>query len=215
MATSKLTLYNGALRLLGQSALSSLTDAVENRRLLDAAYDEDAIDFTLEQGNWNFAIRTIESNYDSSVSDPGFGFSRAFAKPSDWRKTVRLASDEYFKAPMTHEQYNDESSYWWCDLDVIYVQYVSSDSSYGADLSLWSQSFVKYFQAHLAEQIAPVIFQSSDDLKKIASWTQQALNMARSNDAQNEGAKFHPPGAWANARRRQRGDRGSRNQFTG
>lgn len=214
MATSKLTLYNAALRLLGQTALATVTEAVENRRLLDAAYDEDAIGYTLEQGNWNFAIRTIESNYDSSVSDPGYGFSRAFSKPDDWRKTVRLASDEYFKAPMTHDQFNDEQSYWWCDIDIIYVQYVSDDDSYGSDLSLWPQSFVKYFAAHLAEQIAPVVFQSENDVKKIFAMRERALVTARSNDAMNEGTKFHPPGTWSNARRRTRGDRGQRSQLT-
>lgn len=218
MATSKLTLYKGALRILGQASITALTDAVENRRLLDEAYDENAIGFTLEQGNWNFAIRTIEINYDTSVSDPGFSFSRAFSKPSDWKKTVRLASDEYFTNPMTHREFNDEQQYWWADIDTIYVQYVSDDSSYGSDLSVWTQAFVNYFEAYLASQIVHRVFQSEADVKKVFALAQNALEIAKSNDAWNEGAKFHAPGGWASARRGRGGghrDRGSRSNLTG
>jgi len=216
MAT-KLSAYNGALRLLGQANISTLTDAVENRRYLDNAYDDDAIKHCLEQGAWNFAMRTVETNYDSSVSDPGFGFEYAFSKPSDWVRTVELASDEYFLSPLKHHEYVDEQSYWWADHQVMYVRYVSDDASYGSDLSLWPQTFTKYFEAFLAEQLAPRIFQNPDAVKKFEDKTKRALVDARSKDAMNEGAKFHPPGTWASARRGRgaRRDRGSRSSLTG
>jgi len=217
MATGQLTLYNGALRLCGQANLSALTDATENRRMLDDAYDENAIDNCLEQGNWNFATRTIESSYDTSVSDPGFGFSRAFSKPSDWMKTVQLASDEYFRNVLVDAEFNDEQQYWWCDIDTIYVRYVSNDASYGGDFSLWPQGFVRFFEAYLAEQIAPRIFQSADEVKAIKAVANRAMVEARSADAMNEGVKFHAPGGWASARRGRgrHSDRGKRSQLIG
>lgn len=217
MATGKESLFNGALAICGQTKLDSLTEAREARYDLDDAYDEDAIDHCLEEANWNFATRTIESNYDTSVSDPGFGFSRAFSKPTDWLKTVEISADEYFSNTLTNHDFVDEQGYWWCDLDTIYVRYVSNDSSYGADFSLWPQSFVRYFESYLALKISPKIFQSEGDLKRIAGIHETAKRDAKSKDAMNEGVKFHAPGGWANARRGggRRGDRGNRNKLIG
>lgn len=215
MSTSQLSLYNGALRVLGQSKLSALTDAVENRYLLDGVWDENLRDDVLSHGNWNFAIRAIESEYDTSVSSPEFGFQRAFTKPTDWIRTTQLASDEYFVHPLTDLEFYDEQGYWWSDLETLYVRYVSNDTSYGYDLSLWPQSFIRYVEAYFALQIAPKVLDrlGVSDLEKK---THRLLLNALSKDALNEGAKFHPPSGWASARRSgPRGDLGSRRRLIG
>ena len=212
-----MTIYNGALRLLGQPKLSALTDAVENRRLLDGAFDENARDHCLQQGNWNFAIRTAKVSYDSSIS-PSFGFRRGYSKPSDWLKTVELASDEYFYSPMTHAEFVDEQSKWFADIDDIYVRYISNNTSYGYDLSLWPQSFVRYVEAYLALQIMPFLVQDTNRVIAFSKAVDKLLNDARSKDALNEGAKFQPAGNWVRARRGtggSRGDLGSRGSLTG
>lgn len=216
MATSALTIYNNTLILLGQPTLSALTDSVENRRLLDKIWDENARDHCLEQGLWNFAMRTSEINYDSSVTSPDFGFQYAFSKPSDWIRTVDFASDEYFRNPLTHLDYVDEQGYWWADYTVLYLRYISNDTSYGYDLSLWPQSFVRYVEAYLAEMIAPRLSVSEDKLITLMKITQKRLVDARSKDALNEGAKFFPVGNWVRARRggSRFSDRGVRNRLT-
>lgn len=200
MATSQLTLYNEALRFLGQPQLSGLTDAVETRRLLDNVWDENARKHVLEQGNWNFATRARKFDKDTSV-DPAFGFNYAFAKPSDWVRTVQLCSDEYFQAPLTDPQFVDEQSYWYSDIDPIYVRYVSSDTSYGYDLSLWPQSFIRYVGAYLGVEIAPRVIQARTLIADFEEKMKDRLVEARSKDALNEGVKFHPQGSWVTARR--------------
>jgi len=216
VSTSQLTLYNGALRILGQPKLSALTDAVENRRLLDGVWDENARDYCLEQGLWNFAIRTSQVEYDPSVTEPDFGFKRAFSKPSDWIRTSEIASDEYFTHPLTHLDYVDEQGYWWSDLETIWVRYVSNDTSYGYDYSLWPQSFVRYFEHYLALQIAPFIYQDPQRVDTLRKLTERVLIDARSKDALNEGIKFPPRGKWSRARRGYAySDLGSRNRLTG
>lgn len=214
--TSQLTLYNGALRLLGQPKLTALTDTIEPRRLLDGAWDENARDFCLEQASWNFALRASSIEYDSSVS-PDFGFQRAFVKPSDWLRTYRLASDEYFLSPLTDFDFSDEQGYWWADYTTIYVSYVSNDAAYGYDLSLWPQTFVRYVEAYLAEQVAPRIDQSLEGQDKIEKRTKKALVNAMAKDALNEGAKFPPAGSWTRSRGSgwRRRDWGSRRRLTG
>jgi hypothetical protein len=214
---TKLVAYNNALLALGQPSLDSLTEASENRYLLDRVYDSGAIDACLEQGNWNFATRTIRSEYDSSVSSPDFGYSRAFSKPSDLIRVVQLASDEFFQNPMTDLEFSDEQSYWWADIDTIYVRYVSNDTSYGGDLSLWTASFSSYFELYLANQIAPRVIQAAASLENIAKREKRAHLDALSKDAMADGVKFAPESGWAGARGgyRRRRDRGSRGSLLG
>ena len=216
MSTSQLTLYNGALRILGQPKLSALTDTDEVRYLLDGVWDENAREYCLEQGNWNFATRTIKSEYDASVSEPDFGFRRAFSKPTDWLKTVQLASDEYFQFPLPDSGFSDEQGYWWSDLETLYIRYVSNDSSYGYDLSLWPQAFCRYFEYYMAFQIAPRVMQTKSAIDNIERKFRASHIDALSKDSMNEGVKEFPGGGWTRARRGgSRRDFGSRRRLTG
>lgn len=213
--TSKLTLYNGALGIVGQPAVSSLTEAHENRYLLDNVWDEGAIKTCLEMGMWNFAMRTVTIENDDDVT-PSFGFQKAFSKPSDWVRTYQISSDENFYNPLVDADYTDEGEYWYSDTDPLYVRYVSNDSSYGSDVSIWPQSFVLYFQHYLANRIAPRIIADMQVRMAMEKAMDKALVNAKAKDAMNEGAKFMPEGSWARARRGTiRGDRGSRNRLLG
>jgi hypothetical protein len=138
--TTKLQLYNNALLLCGERALGSLTEEREPRRLLDQVYDTDGIKKCLEMGQWKFAMRTIQIDYDPDVS-PTFGYQRAFDKPTDWVVTSSVCSDEYFRAPLL--QYTDEAGYWYADLNTIYVRYVSDDAQYGKNIGSWPGSFLE------------------------------------------------------------------------
>ena len=216
MATTKLGLYNGALRVLGKPKLSAIDEGVENRRVLDDAYDDDAIKMCLEMGLWNFAMRTVKIEYDSSI-DPDFGLNRAFTKPSDWVRTAEVASDEFFVNPLVDLEFKDEQAYFFADIDSIYVRYVSDDDSYGSDLSLWPQSFVKMFEAFLADQAAPRLIENKKGREEITQVLIDTRREARSKDALNEGVKFPPQGGWAGARggrRRSHRDLGSRGALT-
>jgi|TARA_Y100000310_G_scaffold110283_2_gene108708 hypothetical protein len=217
MATpTQFTLYNGALFLLEQPELSSVDEDKEARHVLDHFYeDKDAREDCLEMGNWNFATRTVKIEYNSDI-DPDFGLQRAFTKPSDWVKTTEMASDEYFDFPMTDKQYKDEQGYFFADVDVIYVRYVSDDSSYGKDFSLWPKSFEALVEHYLAWKIAPRI--NSKKTVAIKKEFEDARKNARSKDALQEGVKFPPQTGWQAARRRggrSGRDIGSRHSLTG
>lgn len=216
MATNRLALYNGALALLGERSLSSLTESVESRRLLDEIWTRGngADRAVLEQGLWNFAIKTLKIDYDAAVTSQ-FGFRRAFGKPTDWVRTVSMCSDEYFYNPLNGREFIDERGYWWADLDALYVRYVSDASDYGTDLSLWPETMTLYAHAYLAREIAPRLKSSmTDDLEKLA---RRRLKDARSKDAMNEGTGIPPLGSWAQARygNRRWPDLGSRSSLTG
>lgn len=200
MAT-QLSLYNGALRLLGERKLASLSENREPRRLLDAVWDngatEGAVKHCLQLGQWTFAMRTAMVDYSPSV-EPTFGYRRAFDQPSDMVKLSALCSDEYFKQPLL--EYADERQYWYADLDTIYVRYVSNGADYGADFSLWPESFTKVVEAYLAVEICENLTQSETKLDSVEKKFSTALKSARSLDAMNKPTAFMPVGSWAGSR---------------
>jgi uncharacterized protein YneR len=197
--TDRLSIYNDALLLIGERALSSLTESREPRRLLDQVWNNDGVNHCLEKGQWFFAMRAIKIDYDPGI-DPGFGYRRAFAKPSDWVLTSGLCSDEWFRVPLT--QYNDEADYWYADEDVLYVRYVSNDSGYGNNLSRWPASFKEFVAAHFASRVALKITGDKAKANEIFGLRKMLLNEAKNNAAMALPTSFPARGSWSNARTR-------------
>lgn len=210
----KLKLYNTALFHCGERSLASLTQNCESRRILDAIWDNGAIVSTLDDGLWNFATRTLKYTYSPDI-EPDFGFRRAFNKPDDWVRTVGMAEDEFFTSPLV--QYEDEGGYWFANLDDIYVRFVSSDSQFGGDLSIWPNNFATYVEYWLADKAVIRISQSESRKATIQKDMKKALADAKASDAMDQPAKFKPLGNWATARLRrfQSRDRGNQNQLIG
>lgn len=198
MSQTQLKIYNGALTHLGERKVTSLTEARESRRVLDDIWGSgDLITYLLEQGLWNFATRTIEMDYDAGI-DPDFGYSRGFAKPSDWVRIVGVSGDEYFNVPLL--EYVDEAGYLFADMDTIYVRYISDDENYGGDLALWPESFSEYAKAYLAFRAAPRITQNETKTEYFRKYSDRLLVQARSRDAMNDPTTFPPTGSWVNSR---------------
>lgn len=214
---SQLTLYNGALVLLGEEVLASLGENREPRRVLDNIWDRGAIDTCLEQGIWNFAMRTVKAEYDPELT-PDFGFQYVFLKPSDWIKTAAMSSDEFFRTVMTGDAFRDEAGYWFTSIQTIYIRYVSNGASYGQNYTLWPKSFERFVESYLAKMAGPRIKGVSADRVQLAESIYEKLaSDARGKDASNDGPMTAPNGSWVNARRAgsNRGDRGSRTQLIG
>lgn len=216
MAATKLGLYNGALRLCKNRRLASLTEDCKARRLLDDAYGDGAttgiVRLCLEFGEWTFATRTQQLDYSPSV-EPPFGWRRAFNQPEDMVKVSAVCSDEFLRQPLL--RYVDERHFWYADLDTIYVSFVSNHASYGADLSLWPETFVQLVQAKLAEEIVGDL--TGADSAKVEKEVKTAELRARSSDAMRKPTRFMPEGVWNRSRRYGSGrwDRGSRNSLIG
>lgn len=194
---SQLNVYNDALRLVGERQLVSLTENREPRRLLDAAW-VNAQKYCLEQGQWNFAIRSQRLSYSPSV-EPPFGYRYAFNKPDDYVRTVAFCSDEYFTCAILN--YTDEAGFWFCDEQDIYLRYVSNDEAFGLDTSLWPETFGKFIAAYLALEIAPRI-KNANDIDVIQRTYRMCKADALTKDAIQEPTKRIPPGEWVSSRGR-------------
>lgn len=201
MGASQLGLYNGALRLLKERKLASLSEDREGRRLLDDAWGDGATNGSvrrcLELGQWSFATRTVQADYDTDIAPP-FGYTYAFAKPSDLVRICGVWSDERATNPVT--EYADERGYWYSDLQTLYASYVSNGVNYGADLSQWPELFAKVVEADLAMEIAPSLTTSDDKLQLVSKAFEQALKNALATDAMNLPTRFAPSGSWVRSR---------------
>jgi hypothetical protein len=209
----KLTLYQGACRVLGVRKIMSLTEDRLSRRELDGVFDAGGIRKCLRRGQWNFSIRTIRLDSSPSI-EPDFGYQYAFDKPADWVKTVGMASDEYFVSPLT--QYEDEAAYWYADIDPIYVRYVSDDEEYGLDYSKWTDDFSAFAEAWFGLQVHDRLVNNAEKKELLKKDVKRLLLEGKSSDAMDEPTRFPPAGTWSSARAgRPRGDRGSRRNLIG
>lgn len=211
MAATRLSLYNDALLLAGERSLSTLSEDNEPRRLLDQIYNNQGIDACLEEGQWMFAMRTIQIDYDPGVT-PTYGLARAFDKPTDWVLTSALCSDEFFRVPVL--RYVDEAGFWYSDLDTLYVRYVSNDASYGASMALWPPSFKDFVAAHFASQL---VLKTSNDESRLKMFVNpenpehsirgRALLRAKSRCAMASPTSIPAQGMWSRSRTRGAGRR--------
>lgn len=226
MGTTRLQIYNAALLLCGAEQLSALTDDGEARRRCDQVWDNNFIRKVLQAGQWNFATRTQQLDYDTTVTTQ-FGYTRAFVKGDDWVRTMAVCSDEFFNSPLI--DYQDEGGYIFADLDTIYVRFVSDDGAYGSDLSTWPDSFQQYAEAFMASKI---IFRLTSDKQRLlyllgdpgrntSGHLEKMLKNARSDDAMRDPTTFPPSGSWVasrgskTSRRGPFGDGGTTNSLTG
>lgn len=212
MATTQLSLYNGALLKLKERELASLSENVEARRALDKAWNNGAaVKYCLEQGYWNFAMRTAKFTPDTDFTR-AFGYRYRYTKPADFVQLAALCTDEYFRNPLNG--YTDEAGCWFAEENPIYVSYVSNDDDYGLNLARWPETFVDLVEFYLADIVAGRLTGDADQVKKDL---ERALKMAKNRDAMNEPTKFLPQGNWTRAR--QGGfsgrDRGNRGQLIG
>lgn len=195
---SKLSLYNGALRHLGQRSLANLTENREPRRLLDEVWDDGFLDGILEQGWWKHASRGVQLSPNPSFVRQ-FGYNYQFTQPSDMVKLCAFTLDEYME--ITIDRYLDEGGAWYCNQNPIWVQYVSNDVSYGLNFAGWPQSFNEYAQAALAGLSASRFKKTPQEKQDIERQEKLFKHDALSKDALKGPTKRPTMGSWNQARR--------------
>ncbi len=214
--TDKLSIYNGALTVLGERKLGSLTEDRPPRHKLDDVWDNDFVNRVLKKGQWNFAARSVKLTA-STTATSDFGYQFVFEKPAaDFIRTMMVCYDEYFNQPIT--RYTDEAKVIFCDSEIIYLQYVSNDSQFGGDFSLWPEDFTEFAEHYMAYKVAPRLVGIDISDTKLEAKQKRRLLDAKSGDAMESPAKFAPVGGWTRSRggfRSGSGDRGNRSRLIG
>ena len=195
--TTRLKLYNGALRKLKEERLATLTEDIKARRVLDEVYDE-AVQSCLEAGQWNWCMRSARLDPDPSI-ETEYGYQFVYDKPDDWVRTVSLCSDEHSYVPLL--TYQEVGRTWLTDSDPIYLQWISNGVDYGLDLGRWPQSFVKFVQTSLAVEVCEDITGSSNRAEELLKLLKRDEFEAKNMDAMNDPVtKFPPVGRLVNSR---------------
>lgn len=194
----KLRCFNMALGFMEERRLATLTDATEAQRVLTDAWGSDDVPiYCLGASSFTFATRTVEATYSPSV-EPDFGFRRAFDKPVDFVRLVAIAPDEYFRNPLTELQYMDENAFWFSDLELMYIRYVSKSDDYGLDSSLWPEAFIRFVAAQLAFDTCSRLAKST--YEKCEKLLERYSTEARGRSGLDRGAQFPPRSSWVRAR---------------
>jgi hypothetical protein len=168
---------------------------------MDDEYDK-ARKYCLEQGLWNFALRTTLLEPDTD-NEPLFGYLYAFLRPDDYVRLNAISGDPYFN--LTLEEYVDEGPYFLASINPLYVSYISDHPSYGMDMGSWPATFELAVEYELAHRIAPHLTAMGDgDLQRLDDERITAIRDARSKDAMNQPAKRPPAGRLVRARQGQR-----------
>jgi hypothetical protein len=194
---TQLQIYNDALMLCEERLLASVTEPRKPRYLLDQVWNNGGVNACLEEGLWTFAARTESIVFDPNIQ-PAFGYIHAFEQPSDYTRTIAIASDPYFNSALT--QFRDEGGYWWADLATLYVTYVSTDANYGNNLTLWSEVFKQFVVAHFASKIVKALTHDKEIQDRVEMARKKALESSRGKDGMNEPPGFFPRGQLSRAR---------------
>jgi hypothetical protein len=198
VVATKLSIYNGALNVCKHRRLSTITDDVEARYVLDDNWDRDFINTVLEKGLWNFAMVTVLIDADTSYTDPlGAGWNR-FTLPDDYVRGAGVFTNGSFTDPDL--SFKEEAGVLYSTQSTIYLRYISNGATYGADYSLWPPSFTRYAEHELAHMSSGRLVDSDSEKREIERLTQKALTQARSRDAMKEPTTFPPESAWNRAR---------------
>ena len=193
----KLSIWNGALGVIGERSLATLTENREPRYVIQEVWDRELVKTCLQKGQWNFATRAVMLEYDPGFT-PDFGYQYGFVKPVDVVRLVGMYRDEGLQVPL--EYYTDESGMWWADIETLYVRYVSDDDEWGQDYSLWPPNFTRFVEYYLAQQVLPRITHAQSKQQEIDGKVKDWLLQAKNTDAMDDAAPKLRRGSWSRAR---------------
>lgn len=194
----RLSIYRGALRLLGPTQLATLTEDRPERHNLDAAWTA-SVNYLLEQALWNFGLKTIEISGANDV-EPLFGYDYAFEKPDDWVRTAGLSSSGVFSNDDPFNDFEDQGGYWFANPDILYIQYMSNGPSYGWNIGAWRENFAKTVEAYLAFECGLPITQDRGNRNDLYSLFKERLARAKNLDAVDERVRRRPSGTLVRSR---------------
>ena len=190
---SETDIANVALRLVGGTRITSLTQGTPNANAVQDVYEETR-DHLLEFP-WNFATERVKLARSSTA--PTFGFDYAYALPSDWVFTISIHdNDEGIGIFDYREEQVGSQKVISTDSEDVYMIYTKKET----DPNLMTPAFRRALASALARDLAIAIANSNvleDQLSKRAT---KDLAKAKSLDAMGSFPEQRPRGSWANSR---------------
>lgn len=185
---------NVALRLVGQTPITSLTDGSTTANVVDDIFTEVLHDL-LRSHPWNFATKRMQLARISTA--PVFEFDYAYAHPSDWLRTISVHDNNAGHGSVLYrtEQVAGQNAIV-ASSDTIYLRYVYRVT----DQNLMAADFRRAFQLALARDLAIPLSSSNTMQEQYSKESSRALARARSSDALGGFPELRPRGSWASSR---------------
>lgn len=197
--TTRLAVYNIAVRYLGGTRLhatNGLTEDRPDRYELDAVYDQ-SLALMLEEGWWKYAIRTVLITADAGIT-PAFGHAYAFPHPDDYVALCKISTDPYMQVEVA--EFENDNKIIRCAYDELYLSYISNDTDFGANLGIMPAKFVEAWGCRMAMMTGLPVTGKRDDDESLEFKYARRLRDALVKDAVDQRVKGKPPGRWSQAR---------------
>jgi hypothetical protein len=184
MAT-KLSLYNGALQLLGERRLDTDTDDVSTRYDLDALYDVDAVDYCLEIVKPRYATLMVQLTGAPPAGDTGYSFEAPL--PADFVAmfslidgTPAIYRDNLEQSPIT--RLLRESTNLLSDIEFPFIRYLISHTD--PQLVDMPPSFAKVVSAYMARELAWKYDPDAEEM--VQTKLEQRIEVSKAVEANNQ-----------------------------
>lgn len=193
LSLSWINIYNDALLIMGLQKITNADDDSHRRATIDTAIDADLVKFMLEDIGWNWAISSAKIEENPSL-EPTWGWRFAFDKPTDLHRLDGVFVDEYFQRPL--KTYLDEGDFFFSDVDLIFIKYVSSD--FINNPSGWASSFRKLIAGRIAKETYMTL--APDKEKRVEKEYQDRYSDAKTIDAMQSPPRVITEGSWVRSR---------------
>lgn len=175
--TTKLFVWNAALREIASAPLTSTTDANTRQFELNAAWDH-AVDNVLAMEDWGFARRRSSLTGSSDTSFPPYVYR--FTKPSDYLRKCWFKASASDEAEVDHAEI---AAVFYAMASTALLEYVS-DTADNYDPANWPPHFIRVVTLHLAALVAPKLARAgAGDAGMLDGKLQTALSVAREQEA--------------------------------
>lgn len=186
MAT-KLSLYNGALQLLGERRLLTDTDDVSTRYDLDALYDVDAVDYCLEIVKPRYATLLTQLTGAPPAGDSGFDFEAPL--PADFIALFNeidgkpaVFQDAREESPIT--RIIRQSTDLLTDFEFPFIRYLIAHTD--PQLVDMPPSFAKVVSAYMARELSWKYDPDAEEM--IQTKLEQRIEVSKAVEASNQPA---------------------------
>lgn len=191
---ARLAVWNETLRLVGEQALTGLTEDVPKRYVISSAYDRVILN-VLQMAFWNFAT---QSSTITGTSNAIPGYAYRFAKPTAWVRTILIST-----SPLMNNEadYRDEGGYIYANVPTLYIRCMCAPATVLDELN-WPESFKRTVAGFLSAEICETLTQSDNKKQSLLKEAIARMQKAENVDTMNTAAIRLQPGSWVRAMRR-------------
>lgn len=172
MSTTKVSICNEALSLIGAKSILSFDENTENARRCASIYDSTR-KALLRMHPWSFARKRAQ--LAPVTTHPTFGYGNSFPLPRDFLRVISAGV----------ENYEIEGRHILADTDLINLQYVSDQDNE----ELWDSLFVECMVLYLVHKLAKPITGSQAESDSAWQKLNNMLKQARAINGQERPAQ--------------------------